>query len=263
MAIRPAIPGDYGTFARLFPELRVPHAAPPADKWRREMMPTTFVAERDGRPLGVAYWQVMRSTGYLSTLISDPSARRTGIGRELMTAVRDRLRDARCDEWRLNVFPGNAAAIALYESFGLRRAWRSRSLHFPWSILDRHPPSYETREVEPDDEAHVEHETGMILGLVAIARGKGRILRLIERGDQVTGAAAFDPTFPGAYPFRAKTIADAVSLLHALRPFAREADEGLSIATEDQEALADALVALGATVRVETMHMRGPLGEVR
>ena len=64
--------------------------------------------------------------------------------------------------------------------------------------------AYETREVEPDDEAHVEHETGMILGLVAIARGKGRILRLIERGDQVTGAAAFDPTFPGAHLHLAK-----------------------------------------------------------
>jgi len=55
------------------------------------------------------------------------------------------------------------------------------------------------------------------------------------------------------------SIDDAVSLLHAIKPHARSTDEPLAIATEDQEELADALIALGATLRVETMHMRGPL----
>ena len=75
----------------------------------------------------------------------------------------------------------------------------------------------------------------------------------------MTAAAVFDPTFPGAYPFRAKTIDDATSLLHALRPHARPNDDIINVVTEDQEALADALIAIGATVRIETMHMRGPL----
>jgi GNAT superfamily N-acetyltransferase len=259
MNVRPAIPDDYGTFARLFPELRVPDAVPSAEKFAREMMPTTFVAEREGRPTGVAYWQVMKTTGYLSIIITDPSARRMGIGRELMSAVRDRFREAGCDEWRLNVLPDNAGAIALYESFGLRRAWRSRAVHLPWSAIDGRSAPYRTRPIEPDDDAHAEHETGMIIGLVANARARDRVLLMIERGDQVTGAAAFDPTFPGAFPFRAKTIDDAVSLLVGLRPHARETDEGLAISTEDQEALADALIDLGATVRVETMHMKGAI----
>lgn len=259
MRVRPATPEDYGTFARLFPELRVPDTVPSAEKFEREMMPTTFVAECEGRPAGVAYWQVMTDTGYLSILITDPAARRTGVGRALMTAVRDRFREAACEEWRLNVLPVNVAAIRLYESFGLERAWRSRALWFPWSALDGRPASFSPRPIEPDDDAHVEHESGMMLGLVANARAKGRVLLMIERGDQVTGAAAFDPSFPGAFPFRAKTIDDAVSLLHAIRPHARESDEGIAIATEDQEPLADALIEIGATVRVETMHMRGPL----
>jgi GNAT superfamily N-acetyltransferase len=259
MALRQAIPDDYATFARLFPELRVPDATPSAEKFEREMMPTTFVSERDGRPVGLAYWQVLTGIGYLRVIISDPAARRTGIGRELMTAVRDRFRESACEEWRLNVFPHNAAAIALYESFGLRKAWRSRAVTFAWSLLDGRPAVYPTRVITPDDDAHVEHETGILPGLVADTRAKGRFLVMVERAGQVTGAAVFDPTFPGAYPFRAKTIDDAISLLHALRPHARATDDDLGVVTEDQESLADALLELGATLRVETMHMRGRL----
>lgn len=259
MPVRPATPDDYGTFARLFPELRGPDDVPSAEKFVREMMPTTFVAERDGRAVGIAHWLVFTGAGHLRILISDPAERRRGVGRELMTAVRDRFDEAGCREWRLNVFPHNAGAIALYESFGLRRTWRSRALHFAWSLLHDRPPMHAARPIEPDDDAHVEHETGMLLGLVADARSKGRVLRMIERRDQVVAAAVFDPTFPGAYPFRARSIDDAVSLLHALASHARPADDAIMIATEDQEALADALIGIGATVRVETVHMRGPL----
>lgn len=259
MAIRPAISTDYATFARLFPELRVPDTVPSVEKFEREMMPTAFIAERDGRAVGIACFQILRRIGYLRVIISDPAARRGGIGRELMTAVRDRFREAGCESFSLNVFPDNAAAIALYESFGLSKAWRSRVLRFDWSLLDRRPAAFAARVIEPDDDAHVEHERGILPGQVADGRAKGRVLYMIERDEQVTAAAIFDPTFPGAYPFRAKTLEDAISLLHALRPHAREADDHIAVVTEDQEALADALIELGATVRVETMHMRGPL----
>jgi GNAT superfamily N-acetyltransferase len=259
MSIRPAKADDYGTFARLFPELRVPDAVPTAEKFVRELMPTAFIAEREGRAVGVACWQVLRGAGYLRIIISDPTERRTGIGRELMTAVRVRFIEAGCETFALNVLPENVAAIRLYESFGLRKAWRSRAVSFSWSLLDARPAIHSARVIEPDDDAHAEHETGMLPGIVADARAKGRVLMMIERGDQVTGAAVFDPTFPGAFPFRAKTLDDAVSLLHALRPHARPTDEAIAVVTEDQEALGDALVDLGATVRVETMHMRGSL----
>lgn len=260
MTVQPAIPADYGTFARLFPELRVPDAIPSQEKFERELMPTAFMAvNRDGRAVGIACWQILAGAGYLRIIISDPAERRQGIGRELMTAVRDRFRAAGCTTFCLNVFPDNAAAIALYESFGLAKAWRSRAVHFDWALLDGRPATSTARVIEPDDDAHAEHETGMYLGLVADARAKGRVLYMIERDDQVVAATVFDPTFPGAYPFRAKTLDDAIALLHALRPHARPTDEGLAISTEDQEALADALLAIGAKVRVETLHMRGPL----
>ena len=259
MTVRAAIPDDYGTFARLFPELRVPDAVPTAEKFVRELMPAAFIAERDGRPVGIACWQILRGAGYLRIIITDPAERRSGIGRELMTAVRDRFREAGCETFALNVLPDNAGAIALYESFGLSKAWRSRAVTFRWSILDAHPAVHEARVIEPDDDAHAEHERGILPGLIADARAKGRVLMMIEREDQVTAAAVFDPTFPGAYPFRAKTIEDAVSLLHALRPHARTTDDEINVVPEDQETLADELIDLGATVRIETMHMRGAL----
>lgn len=261
MTVRPATPDDYGTFARLFPELRAPDPIPSQEKFEREMMGTTFVAVRDGRPVGVAHWLVFTDTGHLRILISDPAARRQGVGRELMAAVRDRFREAGCKAWRLNVFPTNAGAIALYESFGLTKAWRSRAISFSWSLLDNRTARYEARIIRPDDDAHVEHETGMLPGLVTDARTKDRVLLMIERSDQVTAVAVFDPSFPGAYPFRAKTPDDAVSLLIALRPHARPTDDQIMIATEDQESLADALIELGGMVRVETMHMRGKLAQ--
>lgn len=262
MQIRPAQPAgghDYRTFARLFPELRVPDDIPTADKFVREMMPTTFVAEREGVAVGVAYWQVLKSAGYLRMIITDPAVRRAGVGRALMAAVRDRFRAEGCTEFRLNVFPHNAGAIALYESFGLERAWLSRGVQFPWSILDGRTPSHAARVIDPNEDARIERELDILPGLIADARAKGRVLQMVERDGQVAAAAVFDPTFPGAYPFRARTGDDALALLHALRPFARPTDAEVAVAPENQIAIADALIEVGATLRHETLHMRGSL----
>lgn len=260
MVIRPAIQGDYPTFARLFPELRVPDAVPAPETFEREMMATTLIAERDGAPAGLAYYQVLDGVGFLRIIISDPSARRSGVGRALMGAVRDRFRDAGCSEWRLNVLPHNAAAIALYESFGLRPRYRSKVLGFRWALLDAQPRVAGARTLEPGDDARIEATMNVLPGLFADARAKGnRVLRLVEVGEEVVAAAIFDPAFPGAYPFRARRPDVAIALLHALRPHARPADDSLGIVVEDQPEIADALVAIGATLRLETMHMGAPL----
>lgn len=260
MVIRPAEEGDYAAFARLFPELRVPDPVPAREKFEHEMMATTLIAEREGVLVGLAYPQVLDGVGFLRILISDPSARRSGVGRALMETVRDRFRAAGCREWCLNVFPHNAAAIALYTSFGLAERYRSKVLTFPWALLDGQPRVAEARAIEPADDARVEAQAKILPGLLADLRAKGgRVLRMIAPGAEVLAAAIFDPTFPGAYPFRAQSGEAAIALLHALRPHARPTDATLGVVTEDQPAIADALVAIGATLRLETMHMRGPL----
>ena len=261
MEVRTATPGDYATFSRLFPELGVPDPVPGEAKFVRDMMATTLVAERDGVAVGVAFLQILKTTGYLRMIITDPAARRSGVGRALMDDVRARFRAAGCTEWRLNTLLTNAAAIALYESYGFRRSYLSKNVLFPWSLLDGRPPEVDmVRTIEPGDDGRVERATNILPGLLADARTKrDRALYMVEDEAGIQAAAVFDPSFPGAFPFRATRPAAAFALLLALRPHARPRDESLSVVVEDQPAIADALIARGGTLRLETMHMRAPL----
>lgn len=262
MRVRAARDGDYAAYARLFPELRVPDPVPDEARFAAEMMATTLIAERDGAPVGVAVFQVLERAGYVRNIITDPAARRSGVGRALMEALRERFRAAGCTEWRLNVMPANAAAISLYESFGFARAYASVALGFEWALLDRGAGvrSAEARAIEPADDARVEQRLGLLPGLLADARAKeGRVLRMIEEDGHVVAAAIFNPAFPGAYPFRARSLDRALDLLGALRPHARPGDASLAVTVEDQPAIAGGLIASGATVRLEILHMRAVL----
>lgn len=263
MLVRAARPDDYRMFARLHPELRTPDAVPDEAWFRREMLATMLVAERDGSSegVGIGYYQVLKGIGFLRMLITDPAVRRAGVGRALMDAVRARFTQSGCTEMCLNVLPTNAAAIALYESYGLRRAYGSKVLGFPWGLLDRAPAGRgEVHPIEPADDPRVERDTGMLPGLLADVRRKGgRLFGKIEETGSIVAAAIFDPNFPGAYPFRAWTLDHAVALLRAFRPHARPGDAALGLVLEDLPDVADALLALGATLRLETMHMRGKI----
>lgn len=262
MVIRPANQGDYPLFARLFPELRVPDPVPSRARFETEMMATTLIVERDGAGVGVAFFQVLETMGYVRTLIAAPEARRTGVGRALMAHLRDPFRAIGCTRWCLNVLRTNGAAIGLYASFGLRRAYLSSMVDVPWKLLDDRPCLHAARPIDPADDARIEHALDILPGRITDTRRRGPyVYRMIDGpGPGEIGAAAiFDPAFPGAYPFKARSPELAIALLHALRPHARPTDDAVSVVIEDQPAIADALVALGATVRLETMHMRAPL----
>jgi hypothetical protein len=249
----------------MVPELAVPDPCPPAETFRRYMVGTARIAERDGVPVGIAYYQVLDRAGYVRNLITDPDHRRTGAGRALMEDVRTLLRAAGCAEWRLNVREANIPAVRLYESLGFTPAYQSKVLVVPLRIADdEHPPTMVVRPIEPDDDPIVERELDLLPGLVASARGRpGRVLLLLEDGGEpvrsLAGAAVFDPAFPGAYPFRARSADAALALLAAIRPHARPTDDSISLVIEDAEAIAAALLARGATLRDEMIHMRGQL----
>ena len=69
---------------------------------------------------------------------------------------------------------------------------------------------------------------------------------------------AFDPARAAAD--LAKFARRASELLDALRPFALAAYDFVSVLVEGQPEVADALVAKGAEVRLELVHMTGALG---
>ena len=98
-------------------------------------------------------------------------------------------------------------------------------------------------------------------GQLAMTRGfGGRVLMgLFERDgrDTVVGGTVFDPAFPGAYPFRAARPELAFALLRAIRPYARPSDLHVKVVSEGQPAIADALIAAGARVVHDIVHMKG------
>lgn len=263
--IRDARPDDYPAFARLFVELAVDDPTPSPELFERELAPTMLVA--DAGPAGVVgytYFQVLRGLAYVRHIAVAPEARRAGLGHALMQAVAARARAAGATKWCLNVKPDNAPAIALYERCGLAKAYRTHALRIDWARVDgRAGPGAEPQPecIQAADDAAVEAATGLVPGLLADARARGgRVLTALRADDgRIVAATIFDPAFPGAYPFKANDAAFALPLLRAIRPHARAEHAFVNVVVEDQPAVAAALLAAGAALRLEIVHMKGEI----
>jgi GNAT superfamily N-acetyltransferase len=264
VAIRPATADDHAAFARLVPELGVDDPIPAAGVFAREIAPSTLIAAdpATGAVLGYAYRERSGAAVHVKHLVVAPDARRAGVGRALLGAIAEDARSRGAVTWSLNVKPDNVAAIRLYESVGLARAYASRAVWVPWAALDALPSrDLHVRAITPEDDARIESSLRITAGQLATARAKpGRVLLVAEEIErsEVVGAAVFDPAFPGAHPFRARTLGDATVLLRAMRAHARPGPS-VSVLFEDQPELADAFLALGAVVRLDMLHMRGPI----
>ena len=287
LAVRAAVPEDYGVFALLFPELWVEERPLEKDRWEREMMATTLIAEAGSgdlpagalprRSVGYAYFQIIRDTAYVRHVVTAPEARQRGVGKALMIAIARRAlaHSPPCSSWCLNVRPDNVAAVTLYERMGMTRAFATRALRVAWTTVDTrqtlHDARVLARVITPEDDARVEPATKLLSGQLAVARKmEGRVLIGLFDEDIVLGATVFDPTFPGAYPFRVARPELALVLLDALRPYVRKGDPLVNVVVEGQPDVADALIAAGATVKLDTVHMSsstiataGPIADTR
>ena len=248
--IRPATKADHATYARLLPEI-VDDAIFDEARFAREMAPTTVVADE----LGYAYFVLIGDTAHVSQIAVAREARRRGLGKALLLAVKERARAAGCATWRLNVRPNNHAAIALYESVGLARAFESVALRVEWSAVPKGDVT--GRLVAPEEDARIEASLGLLRGQLEQARAVGRLAIAVERDGELA-AAVFDPSFPGASVFRASPGL-AIPLLQALRPHADARFDFVGLKVEDQAETADALVASCARVRFRMTHMAAPL----
>lgn len=267
LAIRAARPEDYGAFVRFFAELWALERPAAEERWQREMMPHSLIAEPAGGPepppaLGYAYFQVIGDVAYVRHLVTAPEARRRGVGRALMGAIAELAlgRSPPCTSWCLNVRHDNTAAIALYEQMGMKAMFPTRALRVRWAIVDAakkvQNAHIRARVIAPEEDARVEPPMRLLRGQLDVGRNqRGRVVLGLFDDDVVLGAAVFDPSFPGAYPFRVARPELAFVLLEALRPYARAEDELLNVVVEDQPEVADVLVAAGATVKLDTLHM--------
>ncbi|MBX3227545.1 MAG: GNAT family N-acetyltransferase [Labilithrix sp.] len=257
LRIREATRDDFPAYVRLFVELAIDDDPGDAEKFAREMMPTTLLAERDGAAVGYAFYRVLDGNAHLGHLVSAPEARRTGVGRALIAETVRRATALGAKEIALNVKPANANAIALYTSAGFVARETVTHLRAEWSVLDRLGPADfalagEARSFDPALDAAFEARFDLPRGLFEGQRRRGSYT-LLAIGERAV--AAFDPTFPGAYPFRAVDGAHARALLAALRPYARPDKPFLNVSPGTSAEIVDALLALGATVRFQTTKM--------
>ncbi len=264
LAVRDALEDDHEAVAALFLELETREPPPARERYLSELLGGTLVAELDGRVAGYLYAQVLAEAAYVRHVATAPWARRRGVARALFRAAKRRFHAAACESVHLNVKPDNHAAIALYRSEGLAPAYRSRAMRLALTAIPGAP-----REgvvgglLDEDRDAEAEELFGLPRGQLGSARALGRRIVGLLRPDAggepaIVGVASFDPTFPGAFPFRVTESALGPALLDACRAHAL-VDE-LQLVIEDDEALGDWLAAEGAETRFDLEHFVGPLG---
>ncbi len=266
--IRQARADDYAHFVRFFAELHVPEAPPVSDAFARNLAPSAFFLEEAGTPVGYVCCYAIGLLGYVMHVVVAPEARGRGVGRALLQATAERLRAAGCSRWTLNVKPDNVPAIRLYERFGLRATTTSVSLRVRFARLDALAPS--DRELVGvlvadggGEDASIEAAFDLPRGMLAQRRALGRILLRLQDprvpADVGLGFAAFDPSLPGASPFRLGEPTYARAMLEALRARARPEHEAVRVNVEGDPPLAAHLRAAGAETALEVVRMEGEL----
>ena len=264
---RPAEPGDYPTFARLFLELQTDEPAPPSDRFEL-MLPTTLVAERAGAAVGYALYEILGDICYVRNLVTDRAARRSGVGARLMAEIAGIARARGCTRWRLNVKPENVAAVTLYERLGFRGVREGRTVRLSWAAALALPGADVAEQIEPADDAAFETVFDAEPGLLASRRAKGSLVLGVRRGGAPLALACFDAKFPGGYPFRAPGLVEAASLLRAMGAARVPIVDGgswrercVQLFIEEPPELLTAFLALGAEPILRILHMRAPLPE--
>lgn len=225
-------------------------------------MPNTwFLHEGDAR-VGYACVEHYGERGYVRHVVIGPSQRGRGLGRRMMDAIAAHLRGLGAREWELNVRRENAPALHLYGAVGMREEYVTFVLRLEWALVERLPapmlpPRFET--LRPECDTDCERAFGMPAGQLAGYRrhSANALARLLEDDGRIVGIARFDPTFPGAFPFRVKETEYVRSLLEGLRPLAPKRPTWLQLVIEDDLPAVALLLEIGAQQVFEIVHMRG------
>lgn len=175
--------------------------------------------------------------------------------------------------WQLNVKIDNVPAVSLYTSLGMHHHHDTVVVRLPWAKLgafarDEDRASFEARPPRPDELEGIERTFDMPKGIIATnLADEAKVVRVALRAGAPEAFASFDPGFPGAFPFRARTRAAARALLDALRPHARPIDDAerpwrsdsIQLVCEGMNDVAEALLESGATLVFKLAHLEGAL----
>lgn len=81
------------------------------------------------KAVGYAGLLVVADEGYITNVAVDPSCRRQGVAAQLLQVFDNFAKGNHLAFLTLEVWPSNAAAIALYEGFGFREVGRRRNYY--------------------------------------------------------------------------------------------------------------------------------------
>jgi GNAT superfamily N-acetyltransferase len=266
LGVRPAQPADHATYARLFPELNTGDPVPSPQRFTEGIQNETWVLEDGSRGVAFVYFQVLAGVAYVRQLVVDPAHQGRGLGRALLLRLAHALRNAGLSEWHLNVKPDNVPALRTYTRLGMKPAYQSTAFRLLWSQVAHLPPAQVpvfALVVRAEQDHAVEHALHLLNGQLAQLRSTGTrvLLQLRTAADQPVGVAAFDPGFPGSFPFRVAHPSLARALLEAMRPHARPEHPHVGVVVEDDAALQALMRSVGAEVRMDITHMVGPLSK--
>jgi GNAT superfamily N-acetyltransferase len=259
---RLATAADYPIFTRLFPELGVPDPTPTLDHFTTHMLPRVVLLLEADAPIAYGFWQLYGKRAHVVHVVVDREARNRSAGRALIAAMRDHVIEEGASRWYLNVKRDNAAAIRLYERVGFHVALESAAMRIAWGdVSSLHGPK--AAAFTPDaarDDAAIAARFAIDVERIGLLRARGCVLAAMRDDAAITAFTAFDPAFPGAYPFRVTRPELARPLLDALKPHARmDRFDFIRITVEGDAPLKQALTAAGAETSFEILQMEALL----
>lgn len=256
LSIRTATADDYGAFVVLFAELGVPDPTPTLAAFEG-MLPDLIVASIGDEVVGYASWRSYGTLVHVVNVVSAATRRGQGVGHALMVALRERVIAAGATRWYLNVKRDNVAAIRLYERHGMTIEGPAWALEYRWSLRESLPASPPSVVVTPSFEGAA--TLRVVPTHLAALAARGRLVVGLER-EGLAACAAFDPRYPGAYPFATRAPEYARALLDALFPHRDPAHGDLvRIALDHDEALVRLLLDHGATLSFALWRMHAAL----
>ena len=253
LRMRPATVEDYPAFLRLFSRLDLLFGPPGREEFR-ELAPRLLLAESPGELLGMIAVRRMPRIARISMLAVSPRAEGRGIARRMMLTVASQLRTEGIASWGLLVKRANLRALRLYRGLGMSersRGWCLRAERSSLALLPSEAPG-KPRPVGQGELRKMERAFRIAGQLQRHLRHDARIL-VVEHGRRPVGVAGLRSD--GPYIFVQATRIEAIRpLLCDLWP-----DEPVLPIFSNAPSVAEALVAVGAKLLMETAEMEGPL----
>jgi ribosomal protein S18 acetylase RimI-like enzyme len=262
---RDACRGDHVAFLSFWGYLGLDQGPPDVAWWDEHLRPRTmFLEDREtGQLVGYALTFAFGDRGDVRQIAVDAGMRGQGVGKALMSAVKERLVAEGAKDWRLEVKQENAAGIALYRAVGMDVIRELVSMRMTVdqvrAFAATRSGSLRVEDVRPEEDAAVEATWDLGRGQLARwRRARGPNARLMKIADRALAQYTpdFTPEWGLVFPLYAIDREHAAAIFGAVTEM--EMSPFIEMQFPDGVA-AQALQRAGATVLERLYEMGGPI----